>query len=214
MKFNASASDVSKSDLSHILSSAAVTLRSENHSDYVMFPKNADTDHNLFIGALSRKQPIIIQDGCNIPLKGINAIIQNKQYPRANSQLMETDLAICKTAPNFVGAQLDDGFQPITPFLDSRKRNGNLPNTHSTSQIPTSLLKDHEYIKKKNAKDVLAGKDATSSNIELRLGQPPRERIPVRSFTESPLFTCVSPPKLQSLKQMTNSELSQFFCFL
>jgi hypothetical protein len=36
MKSNAS--DMSKSDLSHNLNSAAVTLRSEKFSDYVMFP--------------------------------------------------------------------------------------------------------------------------------------------------------------------------------
>lgn len=212
MRSNASVSDMSKTDLSHVLSSSAVTLRSEKCSDHVMFSKSAHTDPNLFIGALSRKQLQTVQGGCDTPLKDLNAITQNNLYDRVKSQLMESNLAMYTTAPNFVGAQMDDGCQPTPPFLDSLKRNGNLSITRSTSQAPTSLLKDHECIKKKNAKDGLVGKDAASSNFELRLGQPPQAGNPVPSFIEPPLFNALaSPPKLQSLKQMTNSALNQYF---
>ncbi|MCI22012.1 hypothetical protein A2U01_0043185, partial [Trifolium medium] len=137
MKSNASASDMPKSDLSHILNSAAVTLR---------------------------KQPIPNQDGCNIPLKGLNTYMQNNLYGRVKSQFMESNMANFTPAPNFVGVQLNDGCQPIPPFLDSLKRDENLSITQST-QIPTSH-KDHACIKKKNVKTGILDKDATSSNIE------------------------------------------------
>ncbi|XP_045822570.1 uncharacterized protein LOC123915468 isoform X5 [Trifolium pratense] len=176
MKSNASASDMSKSDLSHILNSAAVTLR---------------------------KQPIPNQDGCNIPLKGLNAFMQNNLYDRVKSQLMESNMANSTPAPNFVGVQLNDGCQPIPPFLDSLKRDENLSITQST-QIPTSH-KDHACIKKKNLKTGILDKDATFSDIELRLGQPHRAGNLVASFVESPLFTFASSPKPHSLKQMTNN---------
>ncbi|XP_013465810.2 uncharacterized protein [Medicago truncatula] len=117
---------------------------------------------------------------------------------------MKSNMAICTPAPNFVGAQLNDGCQPIPPFLDSLKSNEYLPITQST-QIPTNLLKEHECIKKKNVKTGLLGKDVTSSNIELRLGQPPWAGNLVDSFVESPLFTFASSPKLHSLMQMTNN---------
>ncbi|KAJ1407786.1 Jas TPL-binding domain [Sesbania bispinosa] len=205
MKSNASGSDMSKSDLPHILSSSAVTLRSGKSSDYVMFPKNAHTDHNLFIGALSSKQITTIQDNCNIPLKGFTGISQSL-CERVKNQLLESNLAAYTTAPNIGGTQLDDGCQPITPFLDSLKRNGNVLIAHSPTQTPTSLLKEHECIKKKNAKDCLVGRDAASSNIELRLGQPPQTGNPVQSYIEPPLFNALaSPPKLQPLKQMINN---------
>ncbi|XP_061376429.1 uncharacterized protein LOC133318449 isoform X2 [Gastrolobium bilobum] len=208
LKSNSSASDMSKSDLSHILSSSAVILRSGKSSDCVMFPKN--TDHNLFTGPSSRKQPTTIQDGCNIPFKGCTGISQSNLYDRVKSQLMESNLAMYTTSPNFVGTQLDDGCQPMPPFLDSLKRNGNLSIAHSPSQTPTSLLKDLECIKKKNAKDGLVGRDAASSNIELRLGQPPQTGNPVPSFIEPPEFTALaSPPKLQPLKQMINNLSSE-----
>jgi len=102
MKSNASASDMSKGDFSNIPNSAAVTLRSEKFSDYVMFLKNADTDLNLFFGALSRKQPISNEDGHNIPLMGVNAFTQNNLYEQVKSQIMESNMAIFTPAPNFV----------------------------------------------------------------------------------------------------------------
>ncbi|XP_073223764.1 uncharacterized protein [Cicer arietinum] len=177
MESNAFASDMSKSDLSHILNSAAATLR---------------------------KQPITNQDGFIIPLKGLNAFTQNSQYDQGKTKLMESNVAICTHSSNFFGAQLDDGCQSIPPFLDTLKRNGYLSIIQST-QIPTSHRKDLECIKKENVKSSLLGKDATSSNIELRLGQPPQAGNPVSSFAESPMFTFASSPKLHSLKQMTNN---------
>ncbi|TKY58111.1 Histone-lysine N-methyltransferase ATX2 [Spatholobus suberectus] len=214
MKSNASAFDMSKTDLSHILRSSAVMLRSGKSSDYVMFPKNAHTDHNLFIDALSRKRSTTIQDGCNIPLKGFTGISDNSLNDQLKTQLMESNLAMYTTAPNLVGTQLDDGCQPIPPFLDSLKRKGNLSTAHSHSQTPTRLLKDHDCIKKKIAKDGLVGRDAASSNIELRLGQPPQTGNPLPSFIEPLLFNApaaASPPKLQPLKQTINSALNQCF---
>jgi hypothetical protein len=151
------------------------------------------------------------QDGCNIPLKGLNAFMQNNRYDRVKSQLMESNMAIFTPSPNFVGVQLNDGCQPIPPFLDSLKRDENLSITQS-AQIPTSH-KDHACIKKKNVKTGILDKDATSSNIELRLGQPHQAGNPVASFVESPLFTFASSPKLHFLKQMTNSASNQYFLF-
>ena len=209
MKSNASASNVSKTDLSHILSSSAVILRSAKPSDYVTFPKDACTDPNSFSEALSRKQLTTIQEGGNILLKGFTGISQNNLYDRVKSQIKDSNLATCTTAPNFVGAQLDGGCQPTPPFLDSLKRNENLSIAHSPSQTPTSLLKDQECIKNNNAKDVLVGRDAASSNIQLRLGQPPQTGNPVPPFIEPPLFNAlVSPSKLHLLKPMNNSALN------
>lgn len=156
-----------------------------------------------------RKQPITNQDGFIIPLKGLNAFTQNSQYDQGKTKLMESNVAICTHSSNFFGAQLDDGCQSIPPFLDTLKRNGYLSIIQST-QIPTSHRKDLECIKKENVKSSLLGKDATSSNIELRLGQPPQAGNPVSSFAESPMFTFASSPKLHSLKQMTNSALNQY----
>lgn len=210
MKSNVSPFDMSKTNLSRMLGSSTVMLRSGKSSDYVMFPNTAHTDHNLFIGALSRKQETTIQDGRNIPLKGFTGISQNSLHDQLKNQLMESNPAIYTTAPTFVGTQLDDGCQPIPPFFDSVKRKGNLTIAHCPLQIPTSLLKDHDCIKQKNAKDDLVGGDAASSNVDLRLGQPPQTGNPPPSFIEPLLFNALaSPPKLQPLKQMINSALNQ-----
>ncbi|KAH1094100.1 hypothetical protein AAZX31_14G109900 [Glycine max] len=184
MRSNSSAFDMSKTNLSHMLSSSAV---------------------------MSRKQATTIQDGCNIPLKGFTCISQNSLYDQLKNQLMVSNLAMYTTAPNFIGTQLDDGCQPIPPSFDSLKRKRNLSSAHSPLQTSTSLLKDHDCIKKKNASDGLVGRDAASSNIDLRLGQPPQTGNPLPSFVEPPLFNALaSPPKSQPLKQMiTNADLSR-----
>jgi len=211
MKSNASAFDVYKTNLSHMLSSSAVMSRSgKSSSDYVMFPNNARTDNNLFIGTLSRKQATTIQDGCNIPLKGSTGISQKSFADQLKNQLMESNLGMYTTAPNFGGTQLDDGCHPIPPFLDSLKGTGSLSTAHSPLQTPTNLLKDHDCITK-NANDGLAGRDAASSNVDLRLGQPPQTGNPLPSFIEPLLYALPSPPKLQPQKQMINSALNQYF---
>ncbi|XP_068471510.1 uncharacterized protein [Phaseolus vulgaris] len=205
MKSNASAFDVSKTNLSHMLSSSAVMSRSgKSSSDYVMFPNNARMDNNLFIGTLSRKQATTIQDGCNIPLKGCTGISQKSFVDQLKNQLMESNLGMYTTAPNFGGTQLDDGCHPIPPFLDSLKGTGSLSTAHSPLQTPTNFLKDRDCITK-NANDGLAGRDAASSNVDLRLGQPPQTGNPLPSFIEPLLYALASPPKLQPQKQMINN---------
>ncbi|CAJ1972051.1 unnamed protein product [Sphenostylis stenocarpa] len=212
MKPNASAFDMSKTNLSHMLSSSAVKSRSEKSSDYAMFPNNSHMDHNLFIGELSRKQPTIIKDGGHIPLKGFTGILQSSFYDQLKNQLMESNLAMYTTAPNFVGTQPDDGCHPIPAFFYSLRTRGNLSTAHSPLQTPTSLLKDHDCIKKKSANDGLVGRDAASSNVDLRLGQPPQPGNPLPSFIEPLLFNAdPSPPKLQPQKHMSNSALNQCF---
>ncbi|KAK7383483.1 hypothetical protein VNO78_29162 [Psophocarpus tetragonolobus] len=206
MKSNASVFDTPKTNLSHMLRSSAVMSRSGKSSDHVMFPKNAHMDHDLFIGALSRKQATTIQDDCNNPLKGFSSISQNSLYDQLKNQLMESNLAMYTTAPNFLGTQLEDGCLSRSPFFDSLKRKGNLSTAHSSLQTPTRHLKDHDCIKKKNANDGLVGRDAASSNVDLRLGQSPQTGNPLPSFIEPLLFNALaSPPKLQPLKQMINN---------
>ncbi|MED6110151.1 hypothetical protein PIB30_040306 [Stylosanthes scabra] len=184
MRSNSSSSSMSKSDLSHMSSSSAVRLRSAKPCDYVTFRKATSTDPNLFSGVFPRKQPNTIQENGKFPLKGFVGI---------------------RTTTNIVGTQGDDGCQPVPPFFDSLKWNENLSVAHSPSQILTSLPIDQEGIKDNNAKDVLIGKDAASSNIELRLGQPPQKGNPVPSFIGHPLFSAlVSPPKLHPAKLMIN----------
>ncbi|XP_017430072.1 uncharacterized protein LOC108337982 isoform X4 [Vigna angularis] len=177
MKSNASVFDMSKTNLSHILSSSAV---------------------------MSRKQATTIQDGCNIPLKGFPGISQNSFVDLLKSQLMESNLAMYTTAPNFGGTQLDDGCHPIPPFLDSLKTKVSLSTVHSPLQTPTNLLKDHDCIKTKA--NGLVGRDAASSNVDLRLGQPPQTGNPLPSFVEPLQFNILaSTPKLQPQKQMINN---------
>ncbi|XP_057721971.1 uncharacterized protein LOC130936023 isoform X1 [Arachis stenosperma] len=189
MRSNSSSSSMSKSDLSQILSSSAVRLRSAKPCDYVPFPKATSTDPSLLSGVFPREQPNTIQESGKIPLKGF--------------------VGTCTTT-NIVGIQGDDGCQPVPPFLDSLKRNDNFSVAHSPSQIPTSFPIDHACIKNNNEKDVLTSKDAASSNIELRLGQPPQTGNPVPSFIGHPLFNAlVSPPNLHLAKPMINMHSSE-----
>jgi len=176
-----------------------------------MFPNNARMDNNLFIGTLSRKQATTIQDGCNIPLKGFTGISQNSYVNQLKNQLTESNLAMYTTAPNFGGTLPDDGCHPMPPFLDSLKRKGSLSTVHSPLQTPTNLLKDHGCLKK-NASDGLAARDVVSSNVDLRLGQPPQTGNSLPSFMEPLLSNSLaSSPKLQCQRQMINSALNQCF---
>ncbi|KAL2318050.1 hypothetical protein Fmac_031926 [Flemingia macrophylla] len=85
-------------------------------------------------------------------------------------------------------------------------RKGILSTACSSLETATNLLKDHDCIIKQSAKDGVVGRDAASSNVHLRLGQPPQTGNPLPSFTEPLLVNALaSHPKLQPLKQMFNN---------
>lgn len=205
MKSNGINSNMSQGDLSQLFNSPVVSLQPGKPSDNVVFPKDAHTDHHLFVGTLSEKQQTTVRDGCNIPIKGFSGNIQNNLPDRANSQLMEFNLATYFTPPNLFGTQQNDGCEVTTAYLDCLKRNGNSSIAYSPLQNPISLRKDLDFTNNKKANEGFVGRDAASSNIELRLGQPPQTGNPVLSIIEPQQFDAlVSPQQLQYLKQMTH----------
>ncbi|KAF7817278.1 Histone-lysine N-methyltransferase TRX1 [Senna tora] len=214
MKSNATNLNMSKSDSFHPFNPSVVSLRKP--PDNVMFPKDAHTDYD---GALTSKQQTIIHNGCNIPIRGSTGISPRNLHDRADSQFMEFNA----TPPNLVGTQWDDGSLLTPAYLDTLKRSGNFSVANFPSQNPTSFLKDLGFCVKKSANEGSVGRDATSSNFELRLGQPPQTRNPVLSIIEQQQFdSLVSPPKLQYSMQITQNsaeslgredELKNNFCY-
>jgi hypothetical protein len=161
------------SDLSHLVSSSGGLVRSGQPLDHVLYPKNSHTDQDLLFDALQNKKQRNIQDVDNVLFKSLNGTSWRNLHAVVDNQIMELPVSRCSTPQKLFGSGLDNGCQSIAAYVDFIMKNGNSSISQSTLQNLRDLGKDSDVSRSKNAKDsVIVGRDATSSNIELRLGQP------------------------------------------
>ncbi|RVX19857.1 hypothetical protein CK203_005103 [Vitis vinifera] len=135
-----------KSDLSHLVGSSGGLLRFEQPWDNVVLPKNPRT-----VGTS-----------------------QSNLHALESNQIMESTRSRCSTMSKVVGrGGTDNDAQSISAYVDSISRSGTsfiysppLPNERT-------LGKDSDISRHNNSREgVILERDAVSSNIELRLGQP------------------------------------------
>ncbi|XP_059459428.1 uncharacterized protein LOC132188988 isoform X4 [Corylus avellana] len=161
------------SDASHRVGSTGGLVRSRQPLDHVHFPKNPHTDQKLLIDALQNEKQRNFQDVDNFLLKSSVGTSWRNLHAAVDNQMMECPISRCSTTQKFVGTGVDNGCQSISAYIDGIMKNGNPSTSFSTLQNVKDPSKDSDVSKTKNEKDsVIVGRDATSSNIELRLGQP------------------------------------------
>uniref|UniRef100_F6H3V8 Uncharacterized protein n=1 Tax=Vitis vinifera TaxID=29760 RepID=F6H3V8_VITVI len=163
-----------KSDLSHLVGSSGDLLRFEQPWDNVVFPKNPRTGQNSVNDVLHNKQWGNGSDRSNFLLKGSVGTSQSNLHALESNQIMESTRSRCSTMSKVVGrGGTDNDAQSISAYVDSISRSGTsfiysppLPNERT-------LGKDSDISRHNNSREgVILERDAVSSNIELRLGQP------------------------------------------
>lgn len=161
-----------KSDFSRQVGSSGGLLRFEQPWDNVVFPKNPSTGQNSVNDALHNKQQGNGSDRSNFLLKSSVATSQNSLHVLESTKIMESPRYRCSTISKVVGrGGPNNDAQSISACLDSISKSG----TSFTYSLPLpnewnlgSDMSRHNVSKE----GVIVERDAVSSNIELRLGQP------------------------------------------
>ena len=160
-------------DLPHPVGSSGGLVRSGQPLDHAFFPKNPHTDQDLLIDASQNKKQRNVQDVDKFLPKSLNGTSWSNLHAIGDNQIMEFPTSRRSTLQKFVGSGLDSGCQSISAYNDFIMKNGNSSVSYSALQNVRDLGKDSDVNRTKNVKgSVIVGRDATSSNIELRLGQP------------------------------------------
>ncbi|XP_075643736.1 uncharacterized protein LOC142614956 isoform X3 [Castanea sativa] len=160
-------------DLPHPVGLSGGLVRSGQPLDHAFFPKNPHTDQDLLIDASQNKKQRNVQDVDKFLPKSLNGASWSNLHTIGDNQIMEFPTSRRSTLQKFVGSGLDSGCESISAYNDFVMKNGNSSVSHSALQNVRDLGKDSDVNRTKNVKcSVIVGRDATSSNIELRLGQP------------------------------------------
>ncbi|XP_042989287.1 uncharacterized protein LOC122316660 isoform X3 [Carya illinoinensis] len=187
------------SDLSHWFGSSGGLVRSGQPLDHVLFPKN-HPEQNLLIDALQNKRRGNISDVDNFLLKSSIGSSCGNLDAVVDNQIMECPVSRGSTVQKFVSSGLDNGRMSISACIDSVLKNGT-SSISSTLQNVRELGKDSDVSRNINVKDnVIVGRDAASSNIELRLGQPYQ---PSRTSGNS-ILPVIGPQKFDKLLDPPN----------
>ncbi|KAF5456778.1 hypothetical protein F2P56_026221 [Juglans regia] len=186
------------SDLSHWFGSSGGLVRSGQPLDHVLFPMN-HPEQNLLIDALQNKKQRNIPDVDNFLLKSSIGSSCSNLDAVVDNQKMECPVSRRSTVQKFVSSGLDNGRQSISACIDSVVKNGN-SSISSTLQNVRELGKDSDVSRNKNKDNVIVGRDAASSNIELRLGQPYQ---PSRTSGNS-ILPVIGPQKFDKLLDPPN----------
>ena len=173
MKSNVTVSSLyKKSDLPRQVGSSGGSLRFEQPWDNVVFPKNPRTSQNSVNDALHDKLQGNGSDRSNFLLKSSVATSQSSLHALASNQKLESPRSRCSTMSKVIGRRgPNNDAQSISACVDSISKSGTsfiyslpLPNERTLG----SDISRHSV----SREGVIVKRDAASSNIELRLGQP------------------------------------------
>lgn len=188
------------SDCNHLVGSSEGLVRSGQPIDSVVFPKNPLTDYNLNqnpVFDVLDKQKRNGQGGNNF-LGLAGTLLSNLHGVGNNTPHGVTDSTIsrCTIMPTFVGKGPENGSQSISAYIDNIVKSGSFSTTNSALQNARTLFRCSDVSRAKDEKHcVIIDKDAASSSIELRLGQPNEQNW----SSGNPVLSAVGPPSCNSL---------------
>lgn len=211
-KSRATTSNIS-SNFSHLVHSSEGLVKSAQLLDNVGLSKNLVTDQNMDIDAFQNRQKRNLLDNSDILLKGMIGTSQSNVQAVADNQIMECPISQCSTASKFVGIGSHDGGQSISGYIDSILKNGNSFISYPALQELRTVSKESGFSMGNMQNSVFVGRDATASNIELKLGQPYQSsqntgNSDLSSFGPQLLGTLVNPPKSVFPEQILHNSAS------
>ncbi|XP_007011788.2 PREDICTED: uncharacterized protein LOC18587744 [Theobroma cacao] len=196
-----SATEPKISKTSHLVNQVGSSQGLSRCMDNTMSPSNPQTGQNSATGLLHNKQEQKIEGSSNFLLKHLIGASQSNLHDVADGQRMECAVTRSSTMSTFVGRDSDNGCQSMSVWIDSILKTGNSSLAHSSLQNLRSLGQNYDVSAAKIADDgVISDRDATSSNVELKLGQPYQQSQPIGNtalpFIARKRFgTVVDPPK-------------------
>lgn len=203
-------------NLSHMVCSSGGPASSQQSLDGVALSKNLLTNKN-FVGAVQNKQQSNIQDRNNIFPKGLTGTLHSNLHSMADNQILGRPMSMSK----LVGSGLQDGCQSVSACFRSitcpSMMNGNSSVIHPSLQDRRIIGKESNFCRTANAKDGVF-RDASISNIELRLGQPYQlgqtsGNSNLSDVGPQLLNTLVNPRKSLFPEQMIPNSASKLFFF-
>ncbi|XP_022729706.1 uncharacterized protein LOC111284891 isoform X3 [Durio zibethinus] len=139
--------------------------------DNAMFPSNPFTSRNCATGLLHNKQEQKTGSSSNFLLKRFGAS-QCNLHDVADGQRMECAVSKSPTMSAFVGRDSDNGCQSMSAWIDSILKTGNSSLTRSSLQNLRTLDQNYDVTAAKITDGLISRRDAASSSMELKLGQP------------------------------------------
>ncbi|KAJ6434877.1 hypothetical protein OIU84_000175 [Salix udensis] len=198
-------------DCNNLVGSSEGLVRSGQPIDSVVFPKNPLTDHNLnhnsVIDVLD-KQKRNGQGGNNF--LGLAGTLHSNLHGVGNNTphgMMDNTISRCTTMPKGP----ENGTQSISAHIDNIMKSGSFSTTNSALQNARALFRCSDVSRAKYEKDcVIVDKDAASSSIELRLGQPNEQNW----SSGNQVLSAVGPPScnflVNSLKPSSREQMIHY----
>lgn len=190
------------SDLTKPVGSPGGSLISAQPQDNIVSPKILEPGQTLVTDTLHNKQQRNVQDCNNFPSKGVSSMPQSSLCAMGDDQIIMSRLS---TVSKFVGRGADKStYAPMNSILKTGNPTG-LEHTSQNLRVPT---RPNDVRRVDNVNSVVITEtDVTSSNIELKLGQPYQQSQTSGSLSRSVigqrhLNTLISPPKSHYLEQM------------
>ncbi|XVE97377.1 hypothetical protein REPUB_Repub03eG0014400 [Reevesia pubescens] len=166
--------------------------------DNTMFLSNPYTCQNSAAGLFNKKQDRKNESSSNFLLKHFGAS-QSNLHDVADGQKMECAVSKISTMSTFVSRDSDNACQSMSAWIDSILKTGNSSLTHSSLQKFRPLGQNYDFTAAKFADGVISDRDAASSNVELKLGQPYQPSQPgspaLPVIAPKHFNTVVDPPK-------------------
>ncbi|OMO90756.1 hypothetical protein COLO4_18904 [Corchorus olitorius] len=177
VKFNATMPKTSST--SHLINPVGSSRGLSRCMDYTMFPKNPQLGQNSVTGLLHNKEELKDVGSSNFLFKHLIGASQNNMHDAAGGQRMEGAVSKSSTMSTIVGRDSDSGCQSMSAWIDSILKSGSSTLTHSSLQNSRMLGQICDVSAARITNDVvISDRDATSSNMELKLGQPYQQSRP------------------------------------
>lgn len=170
------------SNTSHLANPVGTSQGSSRCMDNTMFLSNPHKDQNSAPRLLINKRERKMEGSSNSLLKHFIGASQSDVHDADDSQRMKCAVSKSSTISTFVGRDSDSGCQSIT-WIDSMLKTGNSSLTHSSLQNLRTLGLNYDESAAKITNDcVISDRDAASSNVELKLGQPYQPSQPIGNY--------------------------------
>ncbi|KAK8535219.1 hypothetical protein V6N13_081357 [Hibiscus sabdariffa] len=144
-----------------------------------LFPSNVHTEQNSAFCLLHNKLERKNEGNNNFLLKHLFGASRSNLHDVADGQIMECTFSRSSAMSTSGGRDSDNGCQSMSTWIDSILKTGNSSLTHSSLQNVRTFGRNYDASASKITGDVISDRDAASSNVELKLGQPYQPSQPI-----------------------------------
>ncbi|GMI95088.1 hypothetical protein HRI_003178100 [Hibiscus trionum] len=188
------------SNTSHVANPIGSSHGLSRCMDNSLFLSNVHTEQNSAFSLLHNKLERKNEGNNNFLLKHFFGASRSNLHDVADGQIMECTFSKSSAMSTSGGRDSDNGCQSMSTWIDSILKTGNSSLTHSSLQNVRTFGRNYDASASKITDDVISDRDAASSNVELKLGQPYQPSQPIVNsalpvIAPKHFDTVVDPPK-------------------